>query len=105
MRIHDARSLPTVAQEDLRRKAAKAVLEGKSQVEVARIFGVTRQNVGKWIKKYRESGLQGLKAKRQGRPKGGTLLSWQAAQVVRTITDYCPEVSAKGCSNNYKEVD
>src|SRR4030065_2324832 len=91
MRIHDARSLPTVAQEDLRRKAVKAVLAGKTQVEVAGIFGVTRQNVGKWMKKYRENGMNGLKAKRQGRPKGGTLLSWQAAQVVRTITDYCPE--------------
>jgi transposase len=91
MRIHDTRSLPAVAQEDIRHKAVKAVLTGKTQVEVARLFGVTRQAVGKWIKKYRESGMNGLKAKRQGRPKGGTLLPWQAAQVVRTITDHCPE--------------
>jgi len=29
MEIKDARSLPTIAQEDLRRKAVKAVLSGK----------------------------------------------------------------------------
>ena len=91
MRIHDTRSLPAIAQEALRHKAVKAVLDGKTQVEVAKLFGVTRKTVGKWIQKYRESGMKGLKAKRRGRPKGGTLLSWQAAQVVRTITDRCPE--------------
>jgi transposase len=91
MRIHDTRSLPAVAKEDLRRKAVKVVLDGKTQVEVAKLFGVTRQAVGKWLKKYRESGMQGLKSRRQGRPKGRTLLSWQAAQIVRTITDRCPE--------------
>lgn len=91
MRIHDTRSLPAVAKEDLRRKAVKAVLDGKTQVEVAKLFGVTRQAVGKWLKKYRESGMKGLKARPQGRPKGRTLLSWQAAQIVRTITDRCPE--------------
>jgi hypothetical protein len=35
MRIRDSRSLPAIAQEDLRTKAVKAVLEGKKQVEVA----------------------------------------------------------------------
>ena len=91
MKIQDARSLPAVAQEDLRRKAVKAVLDGKTQVEVAKLFGVTRQAAGKWLKKYRESGIKGLNARQQGRPKGGTLLPWQAAQIVRTITDRCPE--------------
>jgi len=91
MKIQDARSLPTVAKEDLRRKAVKAVVDGMTQVEVAQLFGVTRQAVGNWIKTYRESGEKSLKAKRQGRPKGGTLLPWQAAQTVRAITDRCPE--------------
>ena len=91
MRTHDTRSLPAVAKEDLRRKAVKAVLDGKTQVEIAKLFGVTRQAVGKWMKKYRESGIKGLKAGNQGRPKGGTLLPWQAARIVRTITDRCPE--------------
>ena len=41
----------------------KAVLAGKRQVEVANVFGVTRQAVGKWIKLYREGGYKALKAK------------------------------------------
>ena len=56
MRIRDARSLPAISQEDLRRKAIKAVLDGNEQVEVAKILGVTRQAVGKWVKAYREGG-------------------------------------------------
>ncbi|MDF1527107.1 MAG: winged helix-turn-helix domain-containing protein, partial [bacterium] len=91
MKINDARSLPPIAQEDIRVKAVKAVNEGQKQVEVARIFGVTRQAVGNWVKAYRENGKKALKAKRQGRPKGGTLLPWQAAQIARSITDRTPE--------------
>ena len=56
MKTQDARSLPAIAQEDLRRKAVKAVLDGKKQVEVAKLFCVTRQAVGKWMKAYREGG-------------------------------------------------
>lgn len=74
MKIRDARSLPAQAQADIRTKAVKAVLHGKKQVEVAEMFGVTRQAVGKWIKAYREDGAKSLKAKKQGRPKGGSLL-------------------------------
>ena len=91
MKIRDARSLPSIAQQDLRQKAIKAVLDGKKQVEVAKIFGVTRQAVGKWVKAYREDGSQALKAKKRGRPRGGSLLPWQAAQIARTIVDRCPD--------------
>ena len=76
MRIKDARSLPPVAQEDIRRKAIKAVLSGTKQVEAAALFGVTRQAVGKWVKAYRQGGGKAIKAKRQGRPRGGSLLPW-----------------------------
>src|SRR3989304_3857668 len=54
--------IQSVAQEDLRCKAVKAVLESKKQVEIAKIFGVTRQAVGKWVKAYREGGTRILKA-------------------------------------------
>jgi transposase len=91
MKIRDARSLPSVAQEDLRRKAVKAVGEGKRHVEVAKILGVRRQTVDRWVKRHRESGVKALKAKPKGRPKGSSLLPWQAAQIVRTITERRPE--------------
>ncbi|MFQ5963886.1 MAG: IS630 family transposase [Candidatus Scalinduaceae bacterium] len=91
METKDGRSLSPSTQEAIRIKAVKAVIAGKSQVEVAKIFGITRQALGKWINKYREDGAKSLKAKKQGRPKGGALLPWQAAQIVRTIQDKTPE--------------
>ena len=91
MKIKDARSLPSIAQEDLRQKAVKAVMDGKKQVEVAKILGVTRQAVGKWINKFRQGGNKSLKAKQKGRPRGGKLLPWQAAQIAKTVTDHYPE--------------
>ena len=91
MKTKDARSLPSVAQEDLRIKAVKAVLDGTKQVDVAKILGVTRQSVAKWVKVYREGGEKALKAKRKGRPKGGSLLPWQAAQIAKSVVDRHPE--------------
>lgn len=91
MKIKDARSLPAVAQEDLRRKAVKAVLGGMKQVEAAKVLGVTRQAIGKWLKAHRQGGLKTLKAKRQGRPRGGSLLGWQSAQIAKSVVDRCPD--------------
>ncbi|HDZ62203.1 MAG TPA: helix-turn-helix domain-containing protein, partial [Nitrospirae bacterium] len=71
MKTKDFRSLHSQAQEDLRMKAVKAVVEGKTRMEVARIFGVTRESVGAWVKRYKEGGRKVLKARRRGRPKGG----------------------------------
>jgi transposase len=76
----------------LRIKAVKAVQGGMKQVIVAKVFGVTRQAVGKWMKAYREGGMDALAAKPQGRPKtGGRLRGYQAATIVNLITDRHPE--------------
>jgi transposase len=91
MKTKDARSLPGVAQADLRKKAVNAVLNGAKQMEVAKLFGVTRQSVGKWVQAYKEGGRKGLESKRRGRPKGGSLLPWQAAQIAKTVIDRPPE--------------
>jgi transposase len=91
MKTRDARSLPCVAQEDIRCRAVKAVLDGNKQVEVAKMFSVTRQAVGNWMKAYWEGGAKRLKAKKRGRPKGGSLLPWQAAQIAKTVVDRHPE--------------
>src|SRR3990170_2296163 len=87
----DTRTLSPSAQESLRIRAVEAVLAGRTQVEVAGIFGVPRQTVGLWVKAHRRGGLRSLKARKRGRPKGGSLLPWQAAQIVRSITDRTPD--------------
>lgn len=91
MKIRDARSLPSIAQEDLRRKAMNAVTDHKKQVEVAKILGVTRQSVGRWVRDFREGGQKALKARKKGRPKGGMLLPWQAAQIAKAVVNHHPE--------------
>ena len=91
MKIRDARTLPSIAQEDLRLKVIKAVLEGKTQVEAAQIFGVTRQAVGKWVKKYREGGIRALRARKRGRPSKPSLLPGPAAQIAKTVIHRYPE--------------
>lgn len=68
-----------------------AVLRGKSRVEVALIFGVTRESVGAWVRRYAAGGGKELEARRRGRPKGGSLLPGQAARIVRLIMDKRPE--------------
>jgi transposase len=91
MEPQDARSLAPAAQEAVRVKAVQAVLAGRSQREVGELFGVSRQIVNQWFAVYRRKGRAGLKARRRGRPRGGRLAGWQAAQTVRTLTDRTPE--------------
>ena len=88
----DARSLSSQAQEALRRRAVGAVLVGMKQVEAARVFGVTRQAVGNWMRKRRQGGEDALRAGTKGRPRtGGRLKGWQAAAVCKLIRDRHPE--------------
>jgi len=91
MEIKDARKLTTQSQEDIRRKAVNAVLSGITQVYTAELFGVCRQSVAKWVRAYKENGQRALKSKKRGRPKGISLLSWQAAQIVYRIMDKQPD--------------
>jgi transposase len=89
--VRDARSLPALAQEDLRRKAVAAVMEGMTQTETARLFGVSRVAVSGWVKGWREGGIRALKARPKGRPRGSRLRPHQAATIVRLIVGRCPD--------------
>ncbi len=91
MKQSDFRSLPSEAQEDTRRKAVQAVRDGKTQLEAAKLFGVTRQAIGGWMKIYDEVGVKGLRAQRRGRPKGKKLKPWQCAQVAKAVIDRTPD--------------
>lgn len=89
--MKDARSLPAAAQEDLRRKAVAAVRSGMSQVEAARVFGVTRQAVGRWVGISRKRGTAALRAKRRGRPPEIQLSADEASWVRRQIVSRTPD--------------
>jgi transposase len=66
----DTRSLPAAAQAALRSRAVRAVLEGMTQAEAARVFGVHPNAVNRWIRRYREGGWAGLGEQRRGRRPG-----------------------------------
>jgi transposase len=91
MPIRDARSLPPVAQEDLRRKAVQAVREGMTQGEAARVFGVSRGIVNQWVGRYQAGGARALAARRRGRPPEPRLSATQRAEAIRLITGRCPD--------------
>jgi transposase len=88
---HDARSLPAKAQEDLRRRVVEAVQQGLTQTEAARVFGVARGTVSRWMGLVERVGRRALKARRRGRPAVSRLAPHQAATTVRCITGGCPD--------------
>ncbi len=87
----DTRRLSPKAQEDIRRRVVRAVNEGMFQAEAARVFGVSRQSVSTWLKRHQRGGLAALKSGRRGRPPVPRLRPQQARQVIRLITDRCPD--------------
>jgi transposase len=91
MEKQDARSLPGQAQEDLRRRVVQAVEKGLSQTEAARVFGVARGTVSRWMGLVESAGRGALKARRRGRPPVSRLAPHQAATAVRHILSGCPD--------------
>lgn len=97
MKRLDARCLSSKAQEDLRLRVIRAVQAGMSQAKASRIFGVSRQSVNGWNHRLSaqagrsEGGLAALRSRARGRPQVLSLKPYQAATVVRLITDRCPD--------------
>ena len=89
----DARSLPGAAQAALRNRAVRAVLDGMTQVEVARVFGVHPNAVNRWIKRYREGGWDGLSERRRGRRAGeqAALSERQQQEVITLVRETTPD--------------
>lgn len=93
MNSRDARKLPAEALEDLRRRVVAAVESGVPQVDVARLFGVSRQTVSSWMNAYRTLGDESFRPRRRGRRPGEQLaLSVeQQTWVIRTMTSRSPD--------------
>lgn len=91
MKTQDARSLPAKAQESLRQQVVRAVRRGMVQSEAARVFGVARGTVNRWVGLWLKKGAAALKARRRGRPPQPRLSPRQAAAAVRLIVGRCPD--------------
>jgi transposase len=93
MTDRDARSLPGAAQAALRKRAVQAVLDGLDQAEAARVFGVHRNAVNRWIKRYRQGGWDGLSEQRRGRRTGeqAALTDGQQQEVIALVRETTPD--------------
>jgi transposase len=93
MTDEDTRSLPAAAQAALRNRAVRAVLEGMTQAEAARVFRVHPNAVNRWIKRYREGGWAGLSERRRGRRAGeqAALTELQQQEIIALVRDSTPD--------------
>src|SRR5919206_2839652 len=93
MADEDTRSLPAAAQAALRKRAVRAVLDGMTQAEAARVFGVHHNAVNRWVKRYRQGGFQGLAERRRGRRPGeqAALSEPQQQEVIALVRDATPD--------------
>jgi transposase len=89
----DARKLPPEVQADLRRRVVAAVDGGMSQLEAARVFGVSRRAVGVWVRAHRSYGPEALKPHRRGRHPGDqfALSRYQQAELLQDLAAGPPE--------------
>jgi transposase len=89
----DARSLPGPAQAALRERAVRAVVEGMSQAEAGRVFGVHPNAVNRWVRRYREGGWPGLAERRRGRRAGEqpALAEAQQREVIALVRETTPD--------------
>jgi transposase len=93
MADEDTRSLPPAAQAALRNRAVRAVLDGMTQAQVARVFGVHHNAVNRWVKRYRQGGWDGLSERRRGRRPGeqAALSESQQQEVIALVRDATPD--------------
>src|SRR4029450_12193100 len=97
MTDEDTRSLPAAAQAALRNRAVRAVLDGMTQAQAARVFGVHHNAVNQWVKRYRKGGWDGLSERRRGRRPGeqAALSAPQQQEVIALVRNRTPTQYAR----------
>jgi transposase len=93
MTDEDTRSLPGAAQAALGTRAVRAVLDGMTQAQAGRGFGVHPNAVNRWIKRYRQGGWAGLSEQRRGRRPGeqAALSESQQQEVIALVRETTPD--------------
>jgi transposase len=93
MADEDTRSLPGAAQAALRNRAVRAVLDGMTQAQAARLFRVHPNAVNRWIRRYREGGWAGLAEQRRGRRPGeqAALTEHQQRELIALVRESTPD--------------
>ena len=90
---HDLRNAKKEEKEALRLVAIRLHKQKKTQKEISILLNIHRNTTYQWVKRYKHSGLKGLKDQKQGHDEGiGRLLSVkQEKEVQKMIIDKMPE--------------
>jgi transposase len=93
MEKQDFRTISEDARLVIRENAIRLIESGKKKKEVAQIFGVKPGTITDWVKKHKESGRNGLKAKRKGAISEDKKLlsSVHEKQIQKLIIDKMPD--------------
>jgi transposase len=93
MSAGDARSLSQDAQQALRERGVRLVLDGRGQGEVAELLGVSTRAVSSWMRRYRRGGWPAVAKQRRGRRRGEQQALSAAAQqkIAGLIVGCCPD--------------
>ena len=93
MEKRDARKISSEAQYELRCRCLRMLRQGMKQVEVASILEVSRTSVVRWLRNYRQEGMNGLKQKTRGRRHGQKrrLDREQERSIQRMLVDKTPD--------------
>lgn len=91
MSTQDTRRLSPEAQEQIRFRVVTALRNGMRKSDAARTFGVSRMSIDNWLRRVESGNIQSLKSRKRGPKPGSRLKGHEAALVVRTVTDRCPD--------------
>ena len=91
MKKQDFRNVSQKVQDEIRKRAVKAVLSGKSQTQIAEIYGVSRPTVNIWVNNSKRKGKQTLVSEKRGNPQEPKLKGHQSATIINIIKDRHPE--------------
>ena len=90
---NDARKVDSKTLQYLRNRAIVLRENGISNIETAKILGLSKITTSRWYSKYKKDGQQGLKVQKTGRPQrsGKRLSDEQEQRIIRQLIDKNPE--------------
>ena len=90
--LSDARQLPDCILEAFRLRVLRAIEQGHTEVELADIFGLSRETVCRWWTAYQRDGIDAIPQDRTGRPLGSgrTLDDEQAVHLQDILNSKSP---------------
>lgn len=93
MTLRDGRKLKNEELHDRRKQAVLLFKKGEQHVEIARLLGVHRNTVNRWISNWKNEGAKALKPKRRGIKQGDgrSLTKDQETLISRKIMDKNPD--------------